>query len=305
MSVSRCMSGVGHRGVIARVFGGLGNQMFIYASARGLAARIRRTLTLDVTSGFEKDLFERTYRLGAFNIGASPAPAHDCFDYPGGRLYRSLCIAMNRHRPVERRDYLRERHLPASATLDGPFAAQSLYLDGYWQRWEEFADIERELRDEFTLRETPTHAVRTLAQIVSSECSVGMHLRGRYGASSTGKIVAQLPTLPLEYYRAAISALRGKLESPRFFIFSDGADPRGLLRLCPSAILVSEHCKLAEDYEDLWLMSRCKHHIIANSTFSWWAAWLQESPEHVVVSPNMQKYGQRMSAFPCWTVLEN
>lgn len=290
--------------IIARVAGGLGNQLFIYASARGFATRLKRNLKLDVTSGFKRDLFERKYRLSAFNIGAALAPGRECFDYLGGRLYRSLRVAMNRRLPVERRDYLCERHLAAPATLDGPFAAQSLYLDGYWQRWMNFADIECELREELTLRETPTQLVQALAEVVATECSVAVHLRGLRGVSATGKRVVHESALPNEYYRAAISVMREKLDSPQFFIFSDGSDPHRLLDLCPTAILVSESCKGAEEYEELWLMSRCKHHVIANSSFSWWAAWLQNAPDHIVIAPDLHKYGQSMSALPAWTVID-
>jgi len=141
-------------------------------------------------------------------------------------------------------------------------------------------------------------------KMLLSECSVAVHLRGLYGVSATGKMVAELPTLSNGYYRAAIDLLCKKLESPRLFIFSDGTDPSRLLDLCPSAIPVSEVCKGMEDYEELWLMGRCKHHIIANSSFSWWGAWLQGNREHIVVSPRMELYGQLMTTPPNWIVVD-
>jgi hypothetical protein len=166
-------------------------------------------------------------------------------------------------------------------------------------------EIEEDLRAELTLRHAPPPSVQLLAERVSSICSVAIHLRGLYNASATGKIVTQRPTLPYGYYQSAISVIRRELDSPHFFIFSDGTNPRWLGDLCPSATLIPESCEEAEDHDELWLMSRCKHHVIASSTFSWWAASLGDHPQHLVLSPNMSKYGQLMSIPRHWTVIES
>jgi len=289
--------------LIARLFGGLGNQLFIYASGRGLAARLGREFLLDVASGFERDPYQRKYRIQAFNVRVAPAQGRDCFAYHGGRFHRAFRIAVNKHRPLHRRTYIREQHIRAE-DLDGPLAAPVVYLDGYWQQSSYFERIAPELRRELTLRYPLSPNVAAIERTVLTECSVAVHLRGLPGTSTTGKLVSHLPKLPPAYYQAAVDLVRNRLESPRFVIFSDGADPSWLREICPGAILVPERCPGAQDYEELWLMSRCKHHIIANSTFSWWGAWLQNASGHLVFSPRMERYGQTMNLPPDWMVVD-
>ena len=287
------------------MFGGVGNQLFIYASARGLATRFARELRFDMTTGFERDVFQRTYRIGAFNVRVVPARRRDCFAYPGGRLHRALSVALNQHRPLRERSYVREDDIHSSLGIfEAAPTANSVYLDGYWQKPEYFEPIAPEIRREITLRDPLGPGFAAMEQIALSECSVAVHLRGLYCTSATGDVVTDLPILPRTYYRAAIEMVRGRLQSPRFIVFTDGADASWLTEICPGAFLLSEHCQSAKDYEELWLMSRCKHHIIANSTFSWWGAWLHDASEHLVVSPNMEKYGQRMPKLASWTVID-
>jgi hypothetical protein len=290
--------------IVARVVGGLGNQLFVYAAARGFSSRTGRELQLDLASYYKRDPYARAQALGEFNTISRTASPLRCFDYPGGRIIRKVVKLVNRCLPVRSRTYLYELDLPASTDLLSATLAPYVYLDGYWQNHSYFEHIESDIRAELTLKVPPSPWAMALDQTVSAVCSVAVHLRGLYGVSATGRRVADLATLPGTYYRAAIELARSKLTSPKFFIFTDGADPKPLLQLCPDATVISRCPGQGPDYEDLWVMSRCRHHIVAHSTFSWWAAWLQPQKPHLVLSPNMPRYGQRMTVPKGWVVVD-
>jgi hypothetical protein len=288
---------------IVRMKGGLGNQMFQYATARALAARSKTGLSLDTVTGFRWDVFRRAYLLHAFNIQAAIASSAECFNYPGGRFVRAAVRTANRRLPIKKRRYCCEDDLPASGGIESLAFDNSVYLDGYWQRHEYFSEIQDELRREFTLRQALDPRTAAMEQTISKGCSVAVHLRGLPGESALGAHVLDQPVLPKDYYRNAFDLMRSKLGSPRFFVFTDGADPGWMLSLCPGTTVVTRDDKEGAAHKELWLMSRCRHHIIANSTFSWWGAWLHASPGHIVLAPNMEKYGQRVTLPPEWVAV--
>jgi hypothetical protein len=290
--------------IIARMFGGLGNQLFIYASARGFAARWGRKLYLDVYSGYRQDPYGRSFRLDAFNISARAAPKSACFQYAGGSVMRFARRVVAKHLPVSKRNFLCERDLSPSQLTELSFSSKVIYLEGYWQRHSYFEHVERELREELTLREPLAQQTMALGSRVASECSVAVHLRGLHGVSATGSTIAEYPQLPLEYYRRALHLMQSQLVSPRFLFFTDGADADPLVRMCDKGSVITDERKDRMDHEDFWLMSECKHHVIANSTFSWWAAWRQTGANHRVVTPRMDRYGQTMTTPAGWTIVD-
>jgi hypothetical protein len=288
---------------IVRIKGGLGNQMFQYATAKALAVRSKTDLRLDTVTGFRWDVFRRTYSLNAFNIRAATASPSECFNYPGGRFVRAAVRTANRCLPIRKRRYLCEGDLPASGGLQNLTFDNSVYLDGYWQRHEYFSSIQDELRRDFTLRQALDPHSAAIEQTISKACSVAVHVRGLKGDSAAGVHVVDLPILPKDYYRNAFDIMRSRLESPRFFVFTDGADPGWMLGLCPGTTVVASDRNEGSANKELWLMSRCHHHIIANSTFSWWGAWLQSNPGHIVLAPDIKKYAQIETLPPEWTVV--
>ena len=152
-------------------------------------------------------------------------------------------------------------------------------LTGYWQNEKYFLNIEDELRAEMQLKDAPRDAVKSaLEQIESAENSVSVHVRrGDYTGLSRRQEIA----LPTDYYDRAIKYVESRVKSPHFFVFSD------------EPWWVEEHLTLPSNktmvhfdtHEDLWLMSKCKSAIIANSTFSWWGAWLNPDKERLVITP--------------------
>jgi hypothetical protein len=268
--------------VIARLTGGLGNQMFQYAAARALADRLGAELLLDLRA-FEHTLAlraytHRAYALAPFRLRARLATPADLKDWPVWPV--EIGMRLRLVRPLFRRWYFESAitYDPSVRTLLEPVC-----LVGYWQSERYFIDIADRIRADFTPLRPLDGANAGLLELARSDRSVGLHVR-RGDFVSLGD-AAQLHGLcSVDYYRRAITLVRERCPECHFLVFSD--DPawaRAELPLDPSAVFVTGN-ELSPE-QDLALMSACKHHIIANSSFSWWAGWLGDSPEQMVIAP--------------------
>ncbi|MFO7681747.1 MAG: alpha-1,2-fucosyltransferase [Chloroflexota bacterium] len=271
--------------VITRLAGGLGNQMFQYAAARQLAQRLQTTLKLDISYYDTQQL--RTYALSPFNIQESFASAAELAQIRGtgqNKVAKLFFHARQMFKLFYRWTVLREsRVMPVNKQLWT--VTGDVYLDGYWQSQQYFLDIASLIRQEFTLKTAPDHYSEELTKHITNNQSVSIHIR-------RGDYVANLHTNQLHgtcsiaYYQTSAAHIAQKVERPFFFIFSD--DPawaKENLRLPYPVTIVSPEDGSLNDYIELHLMSLCRHHIIANSSFSWWAAWLNPNPDKLVFAP--------------------
>lgn len=280
--------------IIARVEGGLGNQMFIYAAARSLALRTNRMLKLDVTNVFNVDTYGRRYQLHLFNIQAKVANDEEVAAYIVGSESYNHSRRLNRLLPLSWRSFIEEKSLFDPRMLQFQPKREVVYLVGYWQREEYFKNVEPVIRQDFTLKvelSEETLSVMERIQNVGDE-SVSLHARR----------ISYEHLLSKRYYERAFEALQKHVKRPRFFIFSDDVGWVQENLNPPGPFELVTHNGTERDFEDLWLMSRCRHAIIANSTFSWWGAWLNENPRKVVIAPI--NWGYR--AAPCrdWVTVE-
>lgn len=280
--------------IIARIEGGIGNQMFIYAAARSMALHTSRMLKLDVTSVFNVDTYGRRYQLHLFNIQAQEANEEDVAAYKvGSRSFRRL-RRLNRLLPLNWRSLIEEKSLFDPRMLQFRPKREKVYLIGYWQREEYFKKVANLIRQDFTLKvelSTKTLAVAEWMRKVENE-SVCLHARR----------IAYEYLLPKSYYEKAFEVLQNHVKRPFFFIFSDDFEWAQENLNPPGPYELITHNGAKRDFEDLWLMSQCRNAIIANSSFSWWGAWLNENPKKVVIAP--KNWGYR--AAPCrgWIAIE-
>lgn len=266
--------------IIVKLIGGLGNQMFQYATARSLAARRGARVALDIT-GFEHYKLHR-YALCYLNVEENLARREDVRWLTGGWLARNVVSRLRGVRKTKRFRIFRERIFqfdPSVLELSG-----NLYLDGYWQSERYFREHAALLRREFRPKGALTQKSEEVAGLIRSCNSVSLHIRrGDYVSNpSTNRTHG---TCDLAYYREAATLIAGRAPSPVFFVFSDDHEwVRASLEL-PYPTTYVAHNDATRNYEDLHLMSLCRHNIVANSSFSWWGAWLNENEEKTVVAP--------------------
>lgn len=267
--------------IITRLMGGLGNQLFQYAAARALAVKHGTAVKLDISAFTGNRL--RSYALGHFHIAATVlteaerrrlriAPARPGLAGALGRLFAS-----HANMPT-----IREGSFGFDARLlDAPAMC---YLQGYWQSPKYFGEVSELIRRELTVREPPSAENQRLADRITASAAVSLHVRrGDYAANPATRNYHG--TCGVDYYHAAEELLRSRVGDISLFVFSD--DPnwaQANLRLRLPATFIG-HNGPGRHYEDLRLMSLCRHHIIANSTFSWWGAWRCNHPDKIVIAP--------------------
>jgi hypothetical protein len=260
--------------IVARVVGGLGNQLFIYAASKRLALANNATLKLDILSGYVNDKYERQFCLNHFDINEEIASPWESYISAWGVRRRKLERKINRHIPFRYKSYIKQER-PYESRLLSLRIARRLYLQGYWQDERYFKDIEKVIRDSLVF--TTPHDSENIrwAQIISESNAVCLHARR----------IKYKFALPTDYYQRAVEYIVPKISNPHFYCFSD--DPEWVIKnfSIDYPFTVVDHNQGDRSYEDLWLMTKCKHYIIANSSFSWWGAWLNPNSEKLVIAP--------------------
>lgn len=274
------------RTVVAKIVGGIGNQLFCYAAARRLALKNDATLCLDLDF-FRSDInFSRAYRLDSFALPrhrtvATPRLLPARLDLYAWRLKRKAAMAGL----LPGRDWLIEA-VPGvfDARLLEARVTRTTSLDGYWQDERYFADIAPDLRRDLTFRPEVGSYMREIEARIASSNAVAVHSRRLHGVTPANPRGAR-DALDANYYLKAIEAIASRVSRPEFFCFGD--DLRWLVEQWPSdlPVTVVHDPDPRGEVTDLWLMSRCRHFVIANSTFSWWGAWLGADPAKVVAAP--------------------
>lgn len=250
--------------ITVNIKGGLGNQMFQYACARALALENNDELQL-VRNASTSDI-ARPFSLTAFNIKGKVVTKESVPAY--------LRLLSKLRQKITREFYVNFQ--PSILNKKG-----NMYLDGYFQSEKYFVNSAEIIRQDFTLKEPLTEStVRFATQIQNTLHAVSLHVRrGDYLKESDFKDIANQ-----EYFANAIKHIKEKVAGAQFYVFSDDIEwCKANLPLPAESVFVSNPD--LEDYEELTLMSYCRHHIIANSSFSWWGAWLGSNTEKVVVAP--------------------
>lgn len=266
--------------IIVQLLGGLGNQLFQYAVGRRLAHDYNVPLKLDI-SAFNNDPL-RTYRLSYFNIVEDIAQPSDIWYLNGLGLPPRYIRAFERrtHIYFRKQKIVRENDLGSDILKCGAAA----YLEGYWQSEKYFKPVEDLIHKEFTFKNLASPENQKMADKIQGVTSVSLHIRrGDYASNPTTQAVHGL--MPLSYYEKAIQELAQVVSNPHFFIFSDDTKWAGNNLKLKYPFTLVDHNTPDTDYEDLHLLSLCQHHIIANSTFSWWGAWLCNNPNKLIYAP--------------------
>lgn len=271
--------------IIARIFGGLGNQLFIYAAARRLALLNDAELVLDHVSGFAHDrIYQRHYQLDHFALPFRKATALERLE-PFSKARRFLKRKWNQYLPFDQRTYIMQEGVDFDPRLLQVNPQGRLYLEGYWQSERYFKDIAPTIREDLSIV-PPEDAVNLDIAVRIAGCrAVAVHVRFFDSPDEAG-----INNAPEGYYERAVQQMEDLVADAHYFVFSDRPDAaRARIPLPDKRLTLVSHNRgdrLA--YADLWLMTLCRHFIIANSTFSWWGAWLANGLDKQVISPGFE-----------------
>ena len=241
--------------------------MFQYAAGRSLALAHDCELKLDLS--WFGAYHSYAYQLNLFSIQATVATVDEVSRLVGPlpRLARMLRKGVG----VGKKSYCVERGF----AFDEGFYDRTppVYLDGYWQSWKYFEPNANQIKEELTLSIPMAGKNLELSQQIAQVNSVSIHIRrGDYVTNPTANAVHGL--VGVEYYKAALQQISECVPAPFYVVFSDDLEwARGNLGIINNVVFV-DHNRGASSYEDMRMMSLCRHHILANSSFSWWAAWL-------------------------------
>lgn len=269
--------------IVVRLLGGLGNQMFQYALGRALALKNHDCLKLDLEryTQLARKAGARQFALSHFNIQAEIATPAEIYraKYPLGAL--SEFVLKLRKQPKD----LKVGFDPAVLRRKG-----NLYLEGFWQSEDYFKQYSDAIRKDFTPKESLGLAAQTILDEINNADAAGrvpvsVHVR-RGDYVHHPQIAQTLGTLADQYYLQAAELLTEKIQSARIQLFISSDDipwVQSHLHLKFAATYVSRPG--IQDWEEMLLMAACRHHIIANSSFSWWGAWLNVDPTKIVIGP--------------------
>ena len=267
--------------IIVKLQGGLGNQMFQYAMAKQLAILNNTFLKIDrnhfANNNNAANITVRKYELAIFRLDVAEATIQDINYFTKkshllGRIIKKISGAK----------IINETAYSFDPNYNSYGA--NCYLNGYWQNEKYFRNISSVIKAEFEFKNTLVDDNAKVCSLVNSSNSVSLHIRrGDYvDNASTNEFHG---TCSMEYYRQAISLINTRVDNPHFFIFSDDVDwvkANFKLDILFTIVDINDEDNCGND---LHLISLCKHNIMANSSFSWWGAWLNNNNNKVVIGP--------------------
>ena len=270
--------------IIAQITGGLGNQMFQFATAKALSLHLNADLKLDLES-FKQEIVPelevpRKFELTAFqNFEFKEASLDEIYSF------NSMNIISKRIQKLIP-GYKRTIYNEPKYVFDKNFfkANIPIYLKGHWQSEKYFKRFGKEIKEIFELKDLLIEEVKELGKEISKQNSVSIHIR-RGDYLRLPIILDWHGVLEKEYYFKAIEIVRSQIVNPQIFYFSDDINwvNNELMPTYPGTI-ISENISKTH-YHDFYLMQLCKNQIVANSSFSWWAAWLNSNPQKIVIAP--------------------
>lgn len=267
--------------IIVQLSGGFGNQLFQYASGLSLAEYHNVSLKVDVSLLEKEDAITGTFReMDIFKLKNIPIKATSEEINKSLRLSRFSSIA-DKFKPFYKRQVYKEK----SNMFDKNFfnAGNDLLLKGNRQSEKYFINIKKTIIEKFSIANNVIEGIYELGNKISDEQSVGIHIRR--GDYLSPVALEWLGVQPISYYLKAIDIITKKIPNAKFYIFSDDI---AWVRL--NLIIENDHEFITQEIttnalQDFYLMSKCQNNIIANSTFSWWAAWLNLNDAKTIIAP--------------------
>ena len=269
--------------IIVKLQGGLGNQMFQYTAARCLLKNKKKLYLdhqfLDANTSDSEHFNARCYELHIFkNLKAVKATAFELSLFKSQSIFFNILrfLLKSSIKYVQEIDsrYISLSDVPANTYLEGYFQSES-----YFKKHREIILKEFKFPSLDPINEALKNTIIACANAVSIHIRRGDYLKSKNVFDTHG-------ILPLTYYKKALDILKDKHPVISLFIFSDDMNwVKGNLKVDNFKIYYIDNNSIGDSWKDMALMSYCKHHIIANSSFSWWGAWLNQYAEKIVIAP--------------------
>ena len=269
--------------IVVELSGGMGNQMFQYAFGRYLALKHDTELYLDthylLDRNPNRDVVFRNYDLSIFNIKS--AIASESITKEFGHLRSSVIKAKQKILKPKKLKVVIEHNLDFFS--DFKSLEDNLYLKGYWQNYRYFNSILEVIKDDFSFKDPISKNCIPILKKIENNNSVCLNVRRADFVTNDSH-----RALDVSYFKEAEAVISAQVSNPIFFVFSDD------IEWCKENIKLDfethfiEHKYAGEKFKDyLNLMIYCKHYIIPNSSFAWWAVWLSNSNKSIVVAPKI------------------
>ncbi|NTW53988.1 MAG: alpha-1,2-fucosyltransferase [Chlorobaculum sp.] len=266
--------------IIVKVTGGLGNQLFQYAAGRHLAFINNSEVVLDLSwySKIPSADTVRNYELDKYQIKARTTS-----------FTENIFCQIHNNRTIKKLPLLNKyiyKYKEKSFFFDPNVLSlrDNVYLNGYWQSQLYFEGIAEIIKNEFTPIATPSEEDAKLISIIKKTSCIGVHVRRGDYVSKINTANTHGTCSP-EYYQNAFSIICSHINNPHFIVFSDDIKWSKNNIDFPGTVSFASHNGAENAFQDLRLMSLCDHQIIANSSFSWWAAWLNQKEDKIIISP--------------------
>ena len=270
--------------IIVEMSGGLGNQMFQYALYKAIEAK-KTDVCLDTSFYTCVKQISQPEVCRFPNVQYKTAELHEASILRGYGYDDNVIDKINHHLFKGKRNLYSENidkgYQPEIFNLN------HVYLNGYWQSERYFADIRQTLLDNFafpnSISRNNDEELKSLKEMMTDSESVSVHIRrGDYLKKDLRPIYGDICTA--DYYHRALEYVHSRIRNPRIFMFSDDMQWVKDNLMEPEMVLVNEMSEW-DGMTDMYLMTQCRHHIIANSSFSWWGAWLGNNLDKIVVAP--------------------
>lgn len=263
--------------IIIRLKGGLGNQLFQYSFLKYIQKYYDHKICIDLSHYSNDHKYNYPCSILNYNIKNFDILKRK-YDYISNKIIKYLNFIDKKF--LDLPFYVKDNN-NINDILENK---RNIIFDGYWQNYRRYLPLLDILRKEFTPRNKMDSDNKKLLDIISSSNSISIHIRkGRYLYDDSIRNI--YPEVTLKFYKEAVNRIEKKVYNPTFFIFSNDND----WVIDNFDMLNKEHFILLDnkgpDYEHLYLMRKCKHNIITNSTFSWWGAWLNNNPAKIVITP--------------------
>jgi hypothetical protein len=279
--------------IISKLIGGLGNQMFQYATGFALAKHLNMPFRIDINllnkynrhNGYQlNEIFDSNFEIASYL---------ELWSLLRFKTYSVVNESVDIVNPYTFNPNIRIfREYSHNYINDFEKINNPCYISGYWQSEKYFINFDNELRKKFTFKNTLSGLNKEHENEILNSNSVSIHVRrGDYLSNANAAKFHGI--CELAYYQKSIEIISNKIDNPTYFIFSDDVEfiIKNFTFLKNYRIIDNNQGK--ESYNDLRLMALCKHHIIANSTFSWWGAWLANHSNQIVIAPEKWFIGSK------------